>query len=146
MSVSPEEAFGCRVLLMEIIRRAVYDWVLYRNNRRFNNRKFAHDAFVWLFLEEPGHPSWRLREKEGHNFFSFIVICEVLGLDVAQVRQSLRKITPQDVQNIGRPPIRRRVPKPDADTDYNDTIDVDIGEHRAEVVALLEEGDLLTLE
>jgi hypothetical protein len=45
---------GCKTLLLEIIRRAAYDWVLYRGSRRMVQKVMAEQAYRWLFLENPG--------------------------------------------------------------------------------------------
>lgn len=144
--MSDFEAVGCKVLLLEIIRRAAYDWILYRNSRRLENRKLAHDAYTWLFVEEPGHPHWRERQEDGYGVFSFLSICEVLDLDVDTTRARLREITPRDIQTVGRPPTRRRLPPPKGESDYYDTIDLDVGENKDQVVALLTSGDIISLE
>lgn len=110
-----------RALLLEIVRRAAYDWVIYRNNRRLAHRKVAQDAYVWLFLEGPGHPDWIERGREGWSFFSFISICEALDLDPGSVRQHIRKLTPRRIQSMGRPPTHRHLPPPKPELDYIDT-------------------------
>lgn len=140
------EALGCRVLLLEIIRRAAYDWVLYRGSKKLEQRKLARDAYVWLFVEAPGHADWQERERDGDSLFSFLNICLVLDLDPAEVRMHLRALTARDIKTVGRPPTRRRLPVARSDSDYIDVIDLDIGKQRGEVVALLEAGDLISLE
>jgi len=138
------EAIACRVLLSEIVRRAAFDWVLYRNSRRLDNRELANDAYAWLFLEEPGHPGWVEKEKSGYILFSFVNICEVLDLDVDEVRKHLRKLTPRDIQTIGRPPTRRKG-TPRLRGDQVESVSVDAGAAQSEVSALLAGGDLIDL-
>jgi len=97
-----------RVLLAEILRRAAYDWVLYRSSRRLRDAELARDAYVWLFEEGPGHPNWIEREKDGWAVFSFLTICDSLDMDPQAVRERIKKMTPSDVTSIGRPPVRRK--------------------------------------
>jgi len=101
------EASKCRALLLEVIRRAAHDWVLYRSTRR-PERAYAHDAYIWLFEEEPGHPWWELRHKEGEPLLAFLNICEVLDLDPKFVRARIRKMTIRDIMTAGRPAENRR--------------------------------------
>jgi len=139
------EGVNCRVLLLEIVRRAAYDWVLYRNSRRLENRKLAHEAYTWLFVEAPGHPHWQQRKTDGYEAFSFISICETLGLDLEEVRARLRTITARDIQTLGRPPTRRRLPPPRTESDYLESIKVDTNGQRG-LAALLDAGDIVSLE
>lgn len=98
------ESEGCKALLLEIIRRAAYDWVLYRTSRRIPQRHFAEDAYIWLFQEDEQHPRWSERSREGKHLTSFVGICEVLDLDPDKVRGYIRKLTAKKVMSAGRPP------------------------------------------
>ncbi len=104
------EASRCRALLLEIIRRAAHDWVLYRTHTRAELRECAEDAFTWLFEEDQDHPSWRLRKKDGYTITAFLTICDVLDLDPSFVRREIRKMTPKQIMTAGRPPERRSRP------------------------------------
>ena len=97
---------GCRILLVEIIRRAAFDWVTYRSSTRLNKLALAEDAFTWLFVEAPGHPHWQ--EREGLFLYSFLGICEVLDLDPEYLRSCIKKLTHQHIQRVGRPKTVRR--------------------------------------
>jgi hypothetical protein len=101
------DASRCRALLLEIVRRAAYDWVLYSGTRR-PERMFARDAHTWLFEEEPGHPAWEARQRAGEPLLSFLSICEVMDLDPEMVRNRIRGMTVQDIMTAGRPAERRR--------------------------------------
>lgn len=144
MNASTLDGMNCRVLLLEIVRRAAYDWVLYRNSRRLENRKLANDAYTWLFVEGPGHPHWKQRKTDGYDAFSFISICELLGLDLEEVRARLRTITTRDIQTRGRPPTRR-LPSPRTEGDYIETVEIDVTGQRG-IAALLDGGDIIHLE
>jgi hypothetical protein len=113
-----------RALLLEIIRRAAYDWVIYRNNRKLDKRKIALDAHIWLFKEKPGHPDWVERKRGGWALFSFLGICEVLDFEPEVVRDRIRKLTPYRIQAMGRPPTRRKLPRPQPELDYVDAVGV----------------------
>lgn len=101
------DASRCRALLLEVVRRAAYDWVLYSNTRR-QERQFAQSAHIWLFEEEPGHPVWEARQRVGEPLLSFLSICELLDLDPETVRDRIRGMTTQDIMTAGRPAERRR--------------------------------------
>jgi hypothetical protein len=103
-----QEINGCKTLLLEVIRRAAYDWVLYRTSRRLLHRRLAEDAYNWLFLEEPGHANWIEREKAGKSITAFLVICSELDLDADTVRKYVRKLTVKNVMSVGRPAEYRR--------------------------------------
>lgn len=97
------EASRSRALLLELIRRAAHDWVLYRTSRRMDQRELAQDAFIWLFEERPGHPRWEIREQEGMQLTAFLNICELLDLDPDFVRNRVRQMTPHGIKMAGRP-------------------------------------------
>jgi hypothetical protein len=119
------EASKCRALLLEVIRRAAHDWVLYRSTRR-PERAFALDAYVWLFEEEPGHPNWELRKREGEPMLAFLTICDLLDLEPETVRARVRGMTIRDIMTAGRPAERRRAPKSDGVEDYSSPRQLDV--------------------
>lgn len=98
-----QEIEGCRNLLFEVIRRAAFDWVLYRSSTRLLQRQLAQQAYEWLFVEEPGHPSWSLRIREDKVNMSFLAVCEQLDLDPETSRDHIRELTPKHVTSVGRP-------------------------------------------
>jgi len=108
-----QESSGIQALLLEIIRRAAYDWVLYRDHHKLKPRKLAQEAQTWLFEECPGHPDWVERQRSDKEFTSFINICSMLDLDPDKVREHVRTITLRQILSTGRPPIYRRKPKKD---------------------------------
>jgi hypothetical protein len=103
-----QEINGCKMLLLEIIRRTAYDWVLYRTSRRMVQKVLAEEAYRWLFLEVPGSPEWDERKRECKDMTSFEAICESLDLDPDTVREHIRKLTPNNVMSVGRPAEYRR--------------------------------------
>lgn len=103
-----QEINGCKTLLLEVIRRAAYDWALYRGSRRMSQKLLAEQAFNWLFVEEEGTPEWEERMREGKHITAFINICESLDLDPDKVRGHIRRLTPKNVMSVGRPAEYRR--------------------------------------
>jgi len=103
-----QEINGCKSLLMEIIRRAAYDWVLYRTSRRLQHKKLAEQAFCWLFQEDTGHEDARERIDSGKHITSFLAICEALGLVPDMIRTHVKGLTPKNVMSVGRPAEYRR--------------------------------------
>lgn len=103
-----QEINGCKALLLEIVRRAAYDWVLYRSSRRLLHKTLAEHAYHWLFVERDGGSEWAERERHGKHITSFVGICEGLGLDVDLVRKHIKRLTPKNVLSVGRPAEYRR--------------------------------------
>jgi len=103
-----QEINGCKTLLLEIIRRTAYDWVLYRGSRRMVQKTCADLAYRWLFEEVEGTPDWAERMREKKYITSFVAICEGLDLDPDTVRRHIRRLTPKNVMSVGRPAEYRR--------------------------------------
>jgi len=103
-----QDAVGARTLLVEVMKRAAYDWVLYRSSTRLPQKKLAEDAYIWLFLEQEGHIHWRQRQDSEKQVTSFLAICEVFDLDPDDMRRRFRTLTPSRVLSFGRPPSKTR--------------------------------------
>lgn len=103
-----QEINGCKTLLLEIIRRAAYDWVLYRGSRRMVQRTLADTAYKWLFQEEPGTADWNERMRDKKYITSFVAICEGLDLDPDTVRRHIKRLDRKNVMSVGRPAEYRR--------------------------------------
>lgn len=99
-----QEVVGCKALLLEIIRRASYDWVLYRQSSRLPQKKLAEEAYHWIFVEESGEE----RTKNGKHLTGFVAICDLLDLDPDSVRARIRLLTVANVMSVGRPAEYRR--------------------------------------
>lgn len=102
------EAEGARALLLEIVRRAAYDWVLYRSSSRLDQKILAEDAYTWLFEENEEHPHWKVRKEDEKLITGFVSICEAMDLGVEKVRSYIRQLTPNRVMSSGRPPENSR--------------------------------------
>lgn len=118
---SPQESSRCKALLLEVLRRAAHDWVLYRSHRRLLNRECAQDAYHWLFEEDETHLSARERaqaifslDDEGEvtgarTITSFLSICEILDLDPETVRARVRQMDVHTIMSAGRPAETRKL-------------------------------------
>lgn len=103
-----QEINGCKTLLLEVVRRAAYDWVLYRTSRRLLQKTLADQAYNWLFVETPETVEGQTRDREGKALTGFLAICESLDLDPETVRGHIRRLTPKNVMSVGRPAEYRR--------------------------------------
>lgn len=124
------ESGNCRALLLEIVRRAAFDWVLYRTSSKLPNRMLADSAYHWLFVEEPDTAQWRLREQSDKELTGFVSICEAVGVDPDRMRARIRTLTERDIMGAGRPAEKRKH-KVSADevmhSDDLNVFDVDVG-------------------
>lgn len=102
------EAGSCRALLLEIVRRASYDWVLYRTSSKLVKRQLAEDAYRWLFVEEPDSLLWQQRQQADKELTGFVAICEAVGVDPDRVRARIRLLTERDIMGAGRPAEKRK--------------------------------------
>jgi len=105
------EAASCRALLLEVIRRASYDWVLYRTSSKLQSKQLAESAFHWLFVEDEKSKQWAQRARNGKGMLSFLAICETLDLEPKHVRRHINKLTSKDIMGAGRPAEHRKKPK-----------------------------------
>lgn len=122
------EVGGCRALLLEVIRRASFDWVLYRNSSKLAMRALAEDAYHWLFVEDAESAAWRFRARTNKGLMAFLTICEVMDVEPAVVRARVRHLTEKDIMGAGRPAERRKArPNEEAmSTDEYSVFDVDV--------------------
>lgn len=120
------EVGRCRALLLETIRRAAHDWVLYRISNRLPYKQIADEAYIWLFEEGPGHPNWRERAKEERFITAFLSICEALDLDPETVRARVKKMTVKMIMGAGRPAERRHLKEAQDEVVYEEHSLVDI--------------------
>jgi hypothetical protein len=117
---SEQELSKCKALLLEVLRRAAHDWVLYRRHRKMDKRELARDAYIWLFKENERHPYRRERltalfpGRNGRSatrgariITSFQAICENLDLDPKVVRAHVKKMNARSIIASGRPPQQR---------------------------------------
>jgi hypothetical protein len=86
-------------LLMAIVRRAVWDFVLYRALDADDSREdakrlaWAEAAAEWLFWD-----GVETSDEEGR--YTFMYICEVLGIEPAHFREQVMKLTREDIQRL----------------------------------------------
>lgn len=88
-SVTPEKR-----LLTAIVRRALWDYVLYAERRDDPElHEIGIDAAAWLF--------WDGEEEVGEDgTYTFLYVCGVLGLDPRAVRNAAAELTPQDLTRM----------------------------------------------
>ncbi len=96
-----------RALFAGILRRAIFDWVLYRGHHRPDKRRLAGAAYSWIFFERESNPFWSRRKLRG--LFSFVSVCECLGLDPDRVQIAASRMTPRHIACLGRPATHRKV-------------------------------------
>jgi len=123
------ESSACRALLLEVIRRAAFDWVLYRTSSKLPNRQLAESAYFWLFVEEPESTVGALRRKNGKELTGFVSICDLLEIDPEQLRSRVRLMTERDIMGAGRPAERRKHKGSSDDAMHSDDLrvfDVDV--------------------
>lgn len=80
-------------LLVAIVRRAVWDFVLYRDNPHPCKRSCAEDAAGWLFWDGQ-------EECDVQGRYTFLHICALLGLDAAQIRNKALTLKRSDLQRL----------------------------------------------
>ena len=128
-----QDIAGGKNLLIELVKRTAFDWVLYRSSRKMDYRRLAEDAYTWLFLENEEHYHWQVRETEGKTLTSFQSICDVLDMDCERIRTKIRTLTPEKARASGRPPAHARNEVYDAHVSVHATLpseeveEVDIG-------------------
>jgi hypothetical protein len=79
-----------------ILRRAVWDFALYRDVKKKadpERYQLAVDAAGWIFSNEVG-------AKEEGARFTFLYVCEVLGLDPARIRRSAVELDRDRVRQL----------------------------------------------
>ena len=124
------EVSRCRALLLEIVRRAAHDWVLYRMSNRMLYKQIAEEAYTWLFEEKSGHINWEERAKNDRFITAFLTICELLDLDPETVRERVRKMTIKAIMGAGRP-AEKRYPRETAEEviyEEHALVDVDLSD------------------
>ena len=115
-----------RALLLEIVKRAIHDWVLYKTHSEITKKTYAREAYVWLFEEDEDHPDFKAREEDDFTITSFLVICEATNLDPDNMRGLIRNLKPCDVMGTGRPAERRRRSSEDVSIDQHNLSGVSI--------------------
>lgn len=76
-------------LCAAIMRRAVVDFVLYRQHKSVKLRRIGRDADIWLF--GPSSMS---------DFSSFVSICSYMNLPPSLLRDKIRAMTEEDARRL----------------------------------------------
>ena len=77
-------------LWASVMRRAVVDWVLYREHEDPKLSKLGKSADDWLFLQEAA------REDLG----TFHSLCEIMNLPPSLVRERILNMTEEDARRL----------------------------------------------
>ncbi len=77
-------------LWASVMRRAIVDWVLYRNHEDPKLNKLGKSADDWLFLSEP--------PQEGLG--SFYSLCEMMNLPTSLVKKRILNMTEEDARRL----------------------------------------------
>ncbi|MGA1354637.1 MAG: hypothetical protein ACO32I_07700 [Candidatus Limnocylindrus sp.] len=83
-------------LLVAIIRRAVWDFVLYKDAKRTKDpvlHEIGVDAAGWLFWDGQ-------EECDSEGRYTFLHICSILGLDPRRIREIAARLTRDDIQRL----------------------------------------------
>ncbi|MHA2065370.1 MAG: hypothetical protein ACXABY_13425 [Candidatus Thorarchaeota archaeon] len=96
-------------MLVEIVRRAAYDWVLYKDSKDRINKSYADEAYEWLFVEEEGDEVWEERVATGTVSTSFLSICDALDLNPDMIRKGITLLTSHRIKTLGRIPSSRKM-------------------------------------
>lgn len=96
------------MLLLEVMRRAAHDWVLYRASSRLLQRQIAEEAYHWIFKEDPGDRAWVECAQNKRELTSFVSICDILSIEPEVVRTYIKGLTIKEILSTGRPPTYRR--------------------------------------
>jgi hypothetical protein len=83
-----------KLLLASILRRAVYDIVLYKTSKRLVLQRRYQDAKRWMFENDMTHMPHEDR------FTSFLSICSLLDQDPADIRKKTLNLRREDIRKI----------------------------------------------
>lgn len=95
-----EEERSCRRLYAQMLNLAISDWVQHQNSLKPEKRRWAQDAYHWLFEENKDSLEWAYRTQTKMLCTSFLAICELLYLDPEQTRAKIRKLTKEDLRRV----------------------------------------------
>ena len=82
-----------RRLYVAMIRRAVWDFVLYRGVLTEDKRAISEDAETWLFYDGD-------EDLDADGRVTFLYTCSVLNLDPERVRVGAQRLRRQDIQKL----------------------------------------------
>ncbi len=75
-------------LWASVIRRAVVDWVLYKDHEKAKLRSIGKEAEQWLFSEDTA------------SMNSFLPVCGYLNLAPEVVRDRIRNLSEEDARRL----------------------------------------------
>lgn len=80
-------------LYVAMIRRAIWDYVLYRDADAADKRAISEDAEGWLFYDGD-------EDLDSEGRVTFPYTCAILGLDPGMVRAGARRLCRDDLQKL----------------------------------------------
>ncbi len=85
---SPEQR-----LFVALLRRAVWDYVLYKASTERDKKAISNDAAEWIFADDEEDIG-----EEGH--VSFVYACAVLNVDPGMVRRATSALKRDDIHRL----------------------------------------------
>lgn len=80
-------------LLVAVVRRAVWDYILHKDSKYSDKKLMSDDARRWLFSESDD-------DLDENGCYSFAYACAMLGLDVDNMRIRVLRLRAQDIQRL----------------------------------------------
>ena len=74
-----------------VIRRAVVDWVLYREHSTTKLRKLGQDADRWLFEDD---------SDSATEITCFLAVCDILEIKPGVVRGRIKTLSEEDARKL----------------------------------------------
>jgi hypothetical protein len=74
-----------------VVRRAVVDWVLYREHTAAKLRKLGQDADKWLFDDI---------DNSATEIASFLAVCDILDVDPGIIRERIKRLSEEDARKL----------------------------------------------
>lgn len=82
-------------LIAGMLRRAIWDFALYKDDPNHDHYEYAVDAAGWIFFEGDEF-------DPGDERLTFIQACQMLGLDYQHVRKATLKLTREQIEKMNR--------------------------------------------
>lgn len=74
-----------------VLRRAIVDWVLYRNHDNVKLKKLGFSAEQWIFHSEP---------DDGSDISSFESVCSMMGVTADFMRTKITALTEEQARRL----------------------------------------------
>ncbi len=74
-----------------VVRRAVVDWVLYKEHTTTKLRKLGQDADKWIFED---------CDNSAKDLTSFLAVCDILGIEPSVIRGRIINLSEEDARKL----------------------------------------------